>query len=48
MTGMAHFLAPSNAVSLAAEKGGEFCGEVGGGIYVDLRRSLGLNYKTGS
>lgn len=48
VTGMAYFLAPSNAVSLAAEKGGEFRGEVGGGIYVGVRRSLGLNYKVGS
>lgn len=48
VTGMAHFLAPSNAVSLTAEEGGEFCSEVGGGIHVGVRRSLGLNCKVGS
>lgn len=48
VTGMAHFLAPSDAGSLAAEEGGEFCGEVGGGIHVGVRRSVALNYKVGS
>lgn len=48
VTGMAHFLAPSNAVSLVAEEGGEFCGEEGGGIHVGITEGLGLNYKGGS
>jgi hypothetical protein len=45
---MAYFLVPSNAASLVAEEGGEFCGEVGGGIYVVVGRSGGMNYKVGS
>lgn len=47
VTGMAHFLASSNAELLAAE-GGEFCGEVVGGIHVGVERTLNLNYKEGS
>lgn len=45
---MAHFLAPSNAVLLAGEEGGECYREVRGGIYVGIRGSLVLNYKVGS
>lgn len=47
VTGMAHFLAPSNAVSLAAEEGGELCGEVVGGIHVGIGKSLSPHYKIG-
>lgn len=43
--GMAYFLAPSNAATLAAEEGGDFCGEVGGGLQGGLGKSRGLNYK---
>lgn len=45
VTGMAYFLAPSNAASLAAKEGGDFCGEVGGGLQGGLGKSRGLNYK---
>lgn len=48
VTRMAHFLASSNAVSLAAEESGEFWDEVGGRIHVGSGRSLGMNYKVGS
>ena len=45
---MAHFIAPSNAVSPAAEEGGEFCDEIGGSIHVGIGGILTLNYKVGS
>lgn len=48
VTGMAHFIAPSNAGSPAAEEGGEFCGEIGESIHVGIGRTLTLNYKVGS
>ena len=48
VTGMAHFIAPSNAGSSAAEEGGEFCGEIGGGIHVGIGGTLTLNYKLAS
>lgn len=48
VTKMAHFLASSNAVSLAAEESGEFWDEGGGRTHADIGRSLGLNYKVGS
>ena len=48
VTGMAHFIAPSNAVSPAAEEGGEFCDEIGGSIHVGIGGILTLNYKVGS
>ena len=48
VSGMAHFLALSNAVSLAGEEGGECYREVRGGIHVGIRGSLVLNYKVGS
>lgn len=48
MSGMAHFLAQSNAAAPVAEKGGELSDEVGGGVRVGVRRIRGLNYKMGS
>lgn len=45
VTGMAYFLAPSNAASLAAKEGGDFCGEIGGGLQGGLGKSRGLNCK---
>lgn len=48
VTGMAYFLAPSNAASLAAEEGGDFCSEVGGGLQGGFGKSSGLNYKVRS
>ena len=45
---MAHFLAPSNALLLPSEEGGEFYGEVRGGIHAGVRGRFVLNYKVGS
>eukprot|EP00069_Balaena_mysticetus_P013600 bmy_08249T0 len=42
---MAHFLAPSKAVLLPGEEGGEFYGEVRGGIHAGVRGRFVLNYK---